>query len=108
MSTLKQYKTRAANESARKRATKMQLSEFAYAGAIGIGEGLAEQAGVAFVTDGLGPVKFEYIQILAGYYLATKRSGKTRELGSAMATIGIYKTTKSLGSGFSLGGLFGS
>jgi len=96
-----------ARERAKKSAKKMQLQEFMYAGGIGLVEGYAEKSGFSIITDGLGPLKFEYLQAIGGYLLATKKSGKARELGSAMATIGLYKIGKGMGSGFELGGFLG-
>ena len=107
MSSIKKYEEKAQRESAKKRAEKMQLQGFMYAGALGFAEGYAEKQGWKIVTEGLGPLKLEYIQAAGGYYLASKKKGSERELGSAMATIGLYKIGRNFGSGFELGGFLG-
>ncbi len=105
--SIKKYEEKAARQSAKKRARKMQMQELAAGAIIGAAEGLAEKNGVTFVTEGLGPVKFSYIQAGAGFFLATKRSGKLREVGSAMAVIGLYKIGKDVAAGFDFGNILG-
>lgn len=107
MSALKKAEEKAQRQSAKKRAEKMQLKGFMYAGALGFAEGYAEKSGWKIVTEGFGPVKFEYLQAVGGYYLATKKKGDERELGEALAMIGIYKIGKGFGGGFELGGFLG-
>jgi len=104
---VERMESRDARARAKKRAEKMQLTEFASGAGIGAVEGYLESAGFAFITDGIGPVKFEYLQTGLGMYLAYKGKGTAREIGSAMGTIGLYKVAKGFASGFSLGGLLG-
>jgi hypothetical protein len=107
MASIKKYEEKAARASAKKRANKMQMQELASGAILGFAEGYAVKQGVAFVEDGFGPLKFSYIQAGLGYYLSTKKSGRTREVGSAMAVIGLYKIGRDLAEGFDLGGLLG-
>jgi len=104
---VERMEARDARSRAKKRAEKMQLTEFASGAGIGALEGFAESAGLTFVTEGVGPIKFSYIQTGLGMYLAYKGKGTAREIGSAMGTIGLYKVAKDLTQGFSLGGLLG-
>jgi len=107
MSSIKKFEEKAARQSAKKRAEKMQLQEFIAGFAMGAAEGFAEKQGMSLVTDGIGPLKFSYVQAGLGYYLATKKSGKLREAGSAAAVIGLYKIGKDIGTNFELGGFLG-
>jgi len=107
MSKVQKYEEKAARQTAKKKAERMQMQELMAGAAIGFAEGYAEKAGMTFVTDGFGPVKFSYIQAGLGFYLAKKRTGKLREAGSAMAVIGLWKVGNDLGKGFDLGGLLG-
>lgn len=105
--SIKKYEEKAARQNAKKRAKKMQMTELAAGAIIGAAEGLAEKNGVTFVTEGLGPVKFSYIQAAGGFYLATKRTGKIREFGSAMGVIGLYKIGRDVAAGFDFGNILG-
>jgi len=104
---VERMESREARSRAKKRAEKMQLTEFASGAGIGAIEGYLEKSGFAFVTDGLGPIKFEYLQTGFGMYLAYKGKGNVREFGSAMGTIGLYKVAKGLTQNLSLDGLLG-
>ncbi len=105
--SIKKYEEKAARASAKKRAMKMQMTELAAGAIIGAAEGLAEKNGVTIVTQGLGPVKFSYLQAAGGLFLATRKSGKLREAGSAMAVIGLYKIGKDVAEGFDFGNILG-
>ena len=91
---------------AKKKAEKLQLQGFMYAGALGFAAGFAESAGLGFVTEGFGPLKFSHLQAIAGFYLS-KKGGDQGEFGEVLATVGIYDSAKDFGRDFSLGGLFG-
>lgn len=106
-SSLKKYEEKDQRTKAKAKAQKLQMAEFGYAAALGIAEGFAEARGIKFVTEGLGPVKFEWLQLAGGYYLATRKSGKERELGSALAVIGLYKSARNIGQTLDLGNFLG-
>lgn len=107
MSSIKKYEEKEQRTKAKAKAQKLQMSEFLYAGALGAAEGFAEARGMTIVKDGLGPLKFEYLQLLGGGYLAMKKTGKERELGSALTVIALYKIGKNIGGGLDLGGFLG-
>jgi len=107
MSSLKKYEEKDQRVKAKQKAQKLQMAEFMYAGALGLAEGFAEARGIKIVTEGLGPIKFEWLQLIGGYYLASRKTGKERELGSALAVIGLYKSAKNIGSTLDLGNFLG-
>ena len=96
-----------ARKRAQEKARKLQMQGFLYGGLLGVGEGLAESMGLTFVKEGIGPIKFEYLQAGAGIYMATKKTGDARELGQSLATIGLFKIGKGMASGFDLGDFLG-
>lgn len=98
-----------AKQTALAKAKKLQLTQLGVSAVVGFAEGYAESASISFVTEGFGPLKFEHMQAIGGYWLAMRKGGSpmSREAGSSLANIGLYKIGKGLGGGFSLGGLFG-
>lgn len=104
---LEKSQNRDARKRAEEKAKKLQVAEFTAAFAVGAVEGFAETMGLTFLTEGFGPLKLEYIQAGAGLYLAFQKKGDMREVGSAMANIGLYKMGRGIGTGLDLSGFLG-